>query len=196
MGVPQGPPNALGNPPCVVTVGTVLPGDDDAQGTLYQNSGSDPIGIFDDYVINNRYEDDPHRYMLGITSPNGFNGNRAAFVQLASSTLLWIADWTACRTSSQPIIPKKESDDPGWVFLYAMPETSNVVFAGADGKTPLYRISGTYVYGQRSPSANVYDHVVYGRPPWIMDQLPNGRTVQPSTLEGNLINATINMRNR
>lgn len=146
-------------PQAVISVGTVT-----ADGFDSQFIGSiDQASIFTDYQIFNRYESDRHVYMMPIASPTGFAGGSAAFVQLAAPTLLWIADWTAARTNRKPVIPPPEFlADPNWILLDVMPETAMVNLT-ADGATPLYRISGCYIYGHRNPSNDVFVHVRYGR---------------------------------
>jgi hypothetical protein len=131
------------------------------------------LGVADDsvitsYIINNRYENDKRVCMMPIASPNGFQGASAAFVQLASPTLLRLVDWTMLQSGDANLsIPDPNPVDPNWVLLDVMPETrSLVVTAGGD---PVYRISGTYVYGHRNPPANVFDAVQWGRPPWMAD---------------------------
>lgn len=140
--------------------------------------------IFTDYVITNRFEKDYHRYMMGITSPNGFQGNRAAFVQLASPTLLWIADWTVARYNEQPPIPDPESADPNWILLDEHPELF-LLTVSPDGATPRYRISGTYVYGHTNPSVQTVNDVNFPRPPFLADSFD--RTMPTNYLEQNLI---------
>lgn len=157
---------------------------DDSAGRFIPNQEDD--GVFTDYAIIHRYENDGHVYMAGITSPGGFQGNKAAFFKLAANTLLWIADWTAMRVGRQPTIPKPtDLADSNWVLLDRIPETVNVVF-GPDGVTPVYRISGTYVYGHKNPSNDVFDDVRYGRPPWA-DTTGVSRRVDSDSVAGGLI---------
>ncbi len=176
------PIGILVNNPAVLLTGSV---------TITGNDGrveaDDTPTIWTDEIINNRYEQDGHTYMMGITSPDGFQGNKAAFCQLASPTLLWISDWSFARFGAQPIIPDPTPADPNWVLLDVIPETAIIKIAG-DGNTPLYRISGTYVYGCKNPPANVFEKVVYGRAPWLSDTLPNGRNQPTALLRQNLIN--------
>ncbi|MDO8671337.1 MAG: hypothetical protein Q7O66_07885 [Dehalococcoidia bacterium] len=141
-------------------------------------------GVFTDYRIIHRYENDGHVYMAGITSPGGFQGNKAAFFKLASDTLLWIADWTAARLGSQPEVPKPTAlADQNWVLLDRIIEVRNVV-VGPDGVSPLYRITGTYVYGQKSPSDDVFDDVEYPKPPWLDSTGIQRRVVTGSVVDG------------
>src|SRR5690242_2432545 len=79
-----------------------------------------------DYIINNRYESDKHIYMAGITSPGGFSGNSVSFFRLSSPTLLWICDWTAASWNKPPLSPDPNVNDPNWVLMDIMPETSNI----------------------------------------------------------------------
>jgi hypothetical protein len=158
---------------------------DDDEGALY-NDGGDPAGVYTDYKIVNRYEKDRHLYMLPISSPGGFGGgNLAAFVQLAAPTLLWISDWTACRFNSKPEIPDPTLTDSNWVLLDEHYEPFMLTVA-ANGSTPLYRISGTFVYGNRNPSTATIDDINFPRPPWLKDP-SEGRIVTPSDEEDDLI---------
>jgi hypothetical protein len=122
-------------------------------------------GIFSDYVINSRYEKDWHIYMMPITSPNGFQGASVAFAQLASFTALWIVDWTAERAGDQPKVPQPWSNDPNWVLMDEHYGPSMLSLMG-DGVTPIWRLSGTYVYGAKNPSTAM---PYYPRPPWMED---------------------------
>lgn len=180
----------LNNPRVVVVEGDILP--DDELGK-YLDDDSPDIAIWTDYEIENRYEYDYHRYMMGISSPNQFQGGKAAFVQLASPTLLWISDWTACRFYQQPTIPDPNEPEgqpnSDWVLLDIIPETFSVDLQ-ADGVTPLYRISGIYVYGHKNPSTNVFNYIAFGRPAWLEDTLPNGRRFDPNNMNNNIIGAT------
>lgn len=169
-------------PPPQVTYGQV-PFDDNL-GKYVQ----DPTGaIYTDYQIINRYEKSQHRYMLGVTSTGGFAGGTAAFVQLANPTLLWISDWTASRVGVPPEIPDPflSAIQSGWVLLDEMVEPVSVVLI-SDGVNPIYRISGTYVYGKLNPSTILLNDIAYGRPPWITDNLLFGRKMSPGFLTQNL----------
>lgn len=157
---------------------------DDNDG-LYENIQNDTSAVWSDYTIINRYESDKRVYMLGLTSPNGFQrtlptspGNQTsqvssdttAFVQLASPTLLWICDWTVARVKLQPKVPDPEPWDPSWVLLDEWYETVSMTLL-PDGVTPLYRISGTFFYGHKNPSREVIQQMCFPRPPWMKDSL-------------------------
>jgi hypothetical protein len=162
----------------------------DSVDSAYIDDGETDIAIFTDYEICNYYENDQHVYMMPVASPGGLpyspvdtggtipngpnaiitsqTGSTAAFVQLAMPTLLWICDWTACRSQEQPDIPSPAPTEQGWVLLDQHVEPVMLVL-GADGVTPLYRISGTYVYGKINPSSDALDDARYPRPPWMVD---------------------------
>lgn len=143
--------------------------------------------IFTDYEVESRYEERPNVYMMGVTSPNGFQGNTTAFVQLAATTVLWVVNWTGLRLGKQPLIPSKDPGDPNWIFLYSSPETQKVT-TGPDQVTPLYRISGTYVYGRVNSPSDIFSLVTYPRAPWIPDVFDR---TQPTTYQTqNLMNKT------
>ncbi len=178
------PPLPTGVGQAIVTTETVsenVPTGDQAAQFLTANDRS----IYTDYRVMNRFEADGHKYMLGITSPGGFNGGSAAFVQLAAKTLLWISDWTASRMGDFPIIPNPEPVDTSWVLLDEHVEPAQLSVA-ADGVTPFYRISGTYVYGHKNPAATTIRDIMFPRPPWLADAFP--RTMSNSQMQQGIIN--------
>lgn len=146
-----------------LSLGNVNPHGD--QGTKYEAS-ENVDSIWTDYLIVNRYEIDRHICMMPIASPTGFDGNEVAFVQLAALTTLWICDWTAKRINREPTVPAPESIDPDMVLL-DMHFEPDMITVMDDGRTPVYRLSGTYVYGSKRPSVK---NVHYGRPSYIQDQ--------------------------
>ena len=166
-----------------VTVGQI---NSDDQNALYANLSSDK-SIWTDYLITSRYESDKHIYMMPVSSPNGFQGASVAFCQMANPTLLWIVDWTAAKfvgdPSDKPEIPSTVTVDPQWILLDQHYETAPLAL-GPDGTTPLYRISGTYVYGHTNPSLDVIDNVTFPRPPWLDDVFD--RTLPISTFTAKL----------
>ncbi len=143
-------------------------------GDIFQ---TDENGIFDEpefgawreCLVRNRYEYDPHRYMAGLTSPTGFRGQAVAFFQLANTTLLWIADWTVLKKGDIPDAPRMEQNDKDWILLKVIPEAAEIVPNGADASACTWRLSGTYVYGHRNPSNDVYNHLRFGKPPYLKE---------------------------
>lgn len=145
--------------PAVVTIGEINITDQDSVYTDLDN------GVWTDYYVMNRYEHDHHIYMMPICSPTKFQGNSTAFVQLAAPTLLWIADWTAERAGAQPTMPTPLPPSSNWILMDDHYEPAMLTIA-SDGITPVWRISGTYVYGnlngeEAGPS--------YPRAPWMTD---------------------------
>lgn len=185
----QGTPQTADNPAisaqfvnsATVTLGEVSVENDAKFADPNEN---DEMTIFDDYRLSSRYEKDYHRYMMGISSPGGFQGASVAFVQLASPTLLLVVEWTVTQWSKQPPIPKNTIGSD-WVLLDEGLITKNVL-VGANGVTPRYRISGQYVYGHKNPSAVIVENIEYSRPPWVEDVFD--RTQPASTLTESLIN--------
>lgn len=143
--------------------------DNDAQFTEQDKAAN----IWADYRLKNRYEKDGKVYMMGCTSPNGFGSNKdtVSFIQLAHSTTLWIADWTAARFGEPPDIPDpnlfQSQSGNDWVLLDVFMETPNVTVP-ADGATPYYRISGTYFFGHKKPTADLTALMAFPRPPWLL----------------------------
>lgn len=189
-----GPPGSSNNPQTggqspfpdnSITIGNVTPDDFNAK---YRNPDGTKQDVFTDYFIRNRYEKDGHRYMMGVTSDSGFNGDTVAFVQLANPTLLLIVEWTACKFNSPPQVPDPDAINEDWVLLDLMPQTASIA-VGGDGETGLYRISGTYVYGRRNPdNANVFNNVAFPLPAYLQDTF--ARTVSPDRLYPGLIDGS------
>ncbi len=171
-------------PVAFITSGNINFDDEEGQFTVPDN---DLFGIFTDYLINNRFEKDLHRYMAGIASPSGFQGASVSFVQLVNPTLLWICDWTAKRLNSAPPIPDPTSRDSNWVLLDECYEPS-MLGLSADGVTPEYRISGTYVYGHVNPDSTTLRNISFARPPWMKDSFD--RTMSTGKLMQGLSEAT------
>lgn len=141
----------------------IPPTDNDS---VYKDLPSDAPYV--EALVMNRYEGDEHAYMLGVAKADGFNGQSAAFVQLCAPTILWIADWTVARWGLRPNIPDPDQTLNNWVLLDKHYEPADLKVA-ANGQTPLYRISGTYVYGQKTPAANVIDNIAFGLSPEFED---------------------------
>ena len=167
-------------PDAQVEEGVVLPDDELAK---YTDAGG---GIWNDYLVDNRYEKDLHRYMMGMTSPNGFKNASVAFVQLAAPTLLWVADWTASRFGKRPIIPKSDPPTTDWVLLDEQVEPATIT-ALPDGVSAVYTISGIYVYGHKNPNASIIEDVCFPLPPYLEDSFPEGRHMQSSDLQANIL---------
>ena len=119
-------------------------------------------GIFQDYWMVFRYEKDKQRWMMPVCSPNGFDGDSVAFVQLAADTLLLVIDWTAEKAGQKPSIPKAELSDPNWILLDDQQEPAQLQ-KKPSGEV-VFRISGCYVYGSKNPSQAILH---YPRPPWM-----------------------------
>ena len=145
-----------------------------------------PEGIFTDYWVVNHYEKDRQRWMLGVTSPDGFQGDQVAFVQLAADTLLLVSDWTAERRGTKPKIPQEEPADENLVRLDDHYEPA-MLLLGANGQSAQWRISGTYVYGFKNPNQA---QLTYPRPPWLADEFD--RIVSDGDKESNIIDAGSN----
>lgn len=174
-------PNQEGIVSAVITNGIITYDDDNAK------VKNEPKLIYTDAQLNNKYEKDRHIYMLGMTSPGGFQGASVAFVQLAAPTLLWISRWTLCSFFSQPKSPNPISNNPDWILMDDHYEPGTVI-VGPDGVTPLYRISGTYVYGHRNPAEVTVNNINFARPPWLEDAFD--RSMPESKLQQDLINGT------
>lgn len=150
----------------IIRFGMVTPTDNAA---LFNENGD--AGIWEDWFIRSEYISDYHRYMLPLTSPEGFQGATCAFVQLAAPTTLWVVDWTCEKRTSPgdyPVYPDPQPTKPNIVLLdiKIMPDMVNM---GADGVSPIYRLSGVYTYGFKDPTkAKMY----HGRPPWMNQSVP------------------------
>lgn len=123
-------------------------------------------GQYADYLIRMKYHRDLRRYALPLSSLTGFQGFTTAFCRLAAPTLTLSIEWTACKTVVPPKIPDPELRSNDWVLLDVMPETVNKVVMN-DNASPLYRISGIYVYAHRRPSQALLGDTCIPRPPWL-----------------------------
>jgi hypothetical protein len=84
-----------------------------------------------------------------VISPVAGDGTEEALVfELANPLDIRTATWTSERTGVKPRIPAPESLDENEVVLHSEIHASAPEVA-PDGKTPIYRASGEYVYGQR-----------------------------------------------
>ena len=167
-----------------VTVDNLIPAVDSSAKFI---RGTDKL--FTDYLITTHYEKSRHIYRMGITSPSKFQGDSVAFIQLAAPTLLWICDWTASSINKQPEVPNPNPSDPNWVLLDDRYEPASLALA-PDGVTPLYRISGTYVYGHKNPDDFTPNNISFPCPPW-MDPSGIDRTMPIGKFIGELSNAPI-----
>lgn len=165
-------------PNAIVTVGPVQIDDQDAQ------TVDMPDSVFDEFIINSKFEGDMHRYMMGITSETPFQGASVAFCQLASPTVLWIADWTVL-VKGDLKIPDPDLSIQDWVLLDAHFEPAAVV-PNVDGVSPLYRLTGTYVYGHKNPKSSLAQNVLIPRLPWVKDGVFQ-TTILPSNLDNTLL---------
>ena len=160
-----------------------------------------PDEIYTDYEVRSFYEKDRHIYMMPVTSPEETQAldGTVAFVQLAMPTLLWITDWTAARTQTQPDIPDPRlilaiglghkgllvaTPDKNWVLLDDHYEAANFTML-TDGVTPLWRMSGIYVYGHRKPALLTIDNVTVPRVPYVENFVK--RRVVSTSLKHNII---------
>lgn len=165
-----------------VTVGEIH---SDGERALF-SSKYNSTSVWTDYEIVSRYESDKHTYMMSVASPDGMPNNRdtVSFVQLGTPTLLWICDWTVSRYGEKPIIPNPTSNDPNWVLLDEHYDPG-MVKLGADGTTPRYRFSGTFIYGHRRPNREAILSTSFPRPPWMVPQAAD-RTMSTTMFERDL----------
>lgn len=141
-------------------------------------------GVFADYLFQNHYENDKHTYMGSQTSETPFQGSLVSFVRIGTPTLLWICEWTACQVGAKPTAPDPVPESTGWVLLDVHPTLAGKSLA-ADGVSPLYRISGVYVYGHKNPNADVFKDAVFPLYPWV-DQ-PGGRQMEGGDFKRGMI---------
>lgn len=134
--------------------------------------------IYDEYIITSKYEKDYHRYLMGIaynsdyslTTNTGTSLQQSyPIVQLASPTLIWIVDWTCARVNKQPEIPDPFlSNNYAWVLMDEHYEPFMISIA-TDGVTPVWRLSGTYVYANANPSSITVKDLLFPLPPWLKE---------------------------
>lgn len=131
-------------------------------------------GIYQDFYTNHRYETDHHIYMMSIASPNGFQGAKAGFVQLASPVTLLLVDWSVehlAEANEYPDYPDPASlADDNTIHMDTIVEPATLTLS-PDGRGVVKRISGTYVYGFKDP---VQASLRHGRSPIMNPTIPQG----------------------
>ena len=152
--------------------------------TYYRQDDGESSSVVPDYEIRKRYFRDKHLYMMPIASPEGFQGAAAAFVQLAAPTLIMVADWTGLQADQHAVLPASELSNSNWILLDDHYEPAMIEMV-ADGRTPLYRVSGTYVYGCINPSAEPLDDICFPIRPDYEDV--HDRTIDTSRTREDLI---------
>lgn len=154
----------------------------DAQSFILDGQSENLLSVWTDFRVKNFYELDYNRFMTGVTSPGGFSGGTAAFFQLATPTLLWVVRWTASRLDLPPLLPDPDIlFDKNWVLLDKQYETMSITLM-KDGTTPLFRISGLFLYGHKKPNVqSILSYLNFSRPPWISPEV--NRNVAATTGE-------------
>ena len=169
-----------------VVEGAVPFDSDDDYSAMWDTSNDDGIRSWIDYEVQSRYEKDGHVYMMGITSPGGFNGDSVAFAQLASPTLLMICDWTAACWSEQPLAPDPDPvNEDDWILLDEHYDTLQVTY-GADGTSCYYRLSGTYTYGHTNPDEVTVNNIGFAVPPFALEP-PTGADFPETNLDNTIL---------
>lgn len=146
-----------------IVIGNITPDDQSAH---YIPDVGDDVVVWTDYVVHNHYKRNRSRYVLGVTAEEGFNGDTAAFVQLSKGYLIWICDWSVEKIGESPDIPNPTPQDNRWRLLSDSLQANDVEL-NPDGESVTYRISGTYIYGNKKPDDNTFSEVDYPIPPWI-----------------------------
>lgn len=172
------------NVEATVTIGVITPDGILGDSLGKYDSTGNPLAIWTDCTIRNRYEKDKHIYMMGVTSPGGFQGNSVAFAQMANPTLLRIVEWTVCRFNQLPDVPDPRSVGSNWILLDDNLETVAPEVA-PDETSGLYRLSGYYVYGCINPAALTIQNATIPRKPYLDDAF--FRLVPLATLVKNLL---------
>lgn len=158
---------------------------------LTQTNGTNPrtpnISMFADYEIKSRYERDQHVYAMPTSTPYSVGSQPTVFVQLAQPSQAWIVDWTATKINEQPEIPRPTTPTgsngapeyvSNWVLLDQQVEPC-MIRLGPDGFTPIYSISGTYIYGCKRPSSRMTADVAFAIAPWMQGEYNDGSVYNP-----------------
>lgn len=160
---PPTTPQVESSPVITISVGEVNFTDTDARVVEEAQANS----IIDDYTVFSHYEKDRRTYQIPLSSPGDIDGDTVAFVALSRTTLLWVVDWTVQSSRAKPKAPAKSSNNR-FIWLDEWLEPAQIGL-GPDGETPVYRLSGTYFYGCRNPSAELREDISFPLPPWIQD---------------------------
>lgn len=181
----------MNSPSLSITWGRVSP-DDNSSAFLVPSKP----GIMTDYMIHSGFEKDHHVYMLGITSPQGFQGDSVAFVQLAAPTMLYVVRWTASRWGQIPKAPDPYMIGNGRILMDEHYDTVPIL-VNAGGQVPLYRWSGVFIFGAKAPKKRGVDEVSFPRHPDIADvfnRVPSEQENMDSTLltpNGGMLNPKV-----
>jgi hypothetical protein len=138
---------------CNITVTPDLPEID----TLFDPPST---GIYGDYNISEAYETDYHTLQMPKATTADHN---ASFAVVAQPTMKKVVNWTATKANDWPDLPKAETSDPNEILLFKYVTGRNIELA-ADQLTPVYIITGRYIYAYVDPDlVNMY----VGVPPYV-----------------------------
>jgi hypothetical protein len=104
------------------------------------------LGISEHYELQTAYTTDYHTIPLPtVGSPF------CSFAVLAPPTMTKAVSFSATRWDQPPTAPNPQTIDPNNVLLHTVynPEAAQL---GPDGQTPIYRLTGTYIYGIQDPT--------------------------------------------
>lgn len=87
-------------------------------------------------------------------------------MKLSTSTEVLVCTWTGCQWNDVPNAPDPESLSSNWVLLDDWWEAVTIITA-SDGTTPLYRLSGVFIYGCLDPNILTWQDVEFPLAPWL-----------------------------
>lgn len=105
------------------------------------------------------------------TGSYGSPVNTQKALTLSAPTTNVVVEWTAERVGSPPVIPSRKHADPNLVLVRSQVEPASVTIA-ADGVTPVFRVSGKYVYGALAPTGDT-STIFLGMVPYLQLQEPD-----------------------
>jgi len=176
--------------PAEITVGQ-MESDNDPNWKDFSQVGT----VYPDYKAKTRIEKDYHRYMMSITSPDGFQGAKTAFVQLGAPTQIKVVEFSCLGVGDIPDIPAPDLGG-NWVLLDEMIGEFIVVTA-PDGNSSFYRVNGYYIYGCKVPNTLTHKDIQFPLAPWLTEQavtrvIPNNKVVAGITESFQLNNPLLN----
>lgn len=134
-------------------------------------------------LIVSRYVKDLRRYMLSPT----MRGKRIPVVQLGAPTLLWICRWRSIRFNARPTVPSSVPVVADWTLLHEQLSPVSII-TGSNGTTPIYRMTGTYIYSHGNPNEQLYKDVRFPLAAWLQNDFD--RDIPDQNIERGLLDGS------
>ena len=119
---------------------------------------------------------------LPIGSPQGFNGDWCAIVQLHAPVGSKTFSWAVSRRGEEPLLPDVEVDDDNQVFVYGETELDSPDRT-LDAANRVFTVRGLYVYALKKPIGIKDGKMFFGGTPFD-DESP--QAISPGDVSGDM----------